>query len=285
MANVTAALVEELIPTEQIVNFIDGYGYPALTALFVAAAMPSVGSIPVRMPRWNQITPTAGTKTEGSGFAEVTIDTTEETITPGIVGMEVPITDEAKAGAIIGVPEGLLIEGIAAMANRMDVDGHAVSTSATNSQGAVTDVFNRAKVNAAMASYRALSIPNGFRHALVVGNGGFRDLEADSILESATKEMGFAAFSADSGYKGTYGGLDLFLTQNIATEGAGRSCYITPVGNGRSGLGYAITQRIVVESNRGSEGARSARDFHVFRAWYGTGLRNRTRILEVLARP
>lgn len=284
MPDVDSTVVTELIPPEQIVNFIDGYGYPALTALFVAAAIPSVGSIPVRMPRWNSISVPSGTKTEGADFSQVAPDTTEESITPGIVGMEIPLTDEAKAGSVIGIPEQLLIEGINAMSNRMDTDGHAVSTSATNTAGTTATVLNRVAMNAYATAYRALNLPAGWRNAFVVGNSGYRDLEEDEVLQSATKDMGFAAFASASGYQGTYGSFDLFLTQNIATEGPGRSNYMTPIGNGRSGIAYAITQRIVVESNRGVLGARSARDFHVFRAWYGTGLRNRTRLLECLSR-
>jgi hypothetical protein len=280
----TAAAV--IIPTEKLGEAIDGYGYPARTGLVVCASVETKGSIAVRMPRWGVITPTAGTKTEGANFSEVVPAMAEESLTPGIVGFEIPVTDETVEGVISGVPGQLLSEAIEAMATRMDADIHAAANSATNVQGAVTDVWNRAKVTAAAAAYRALNINlPGAQHALVVGSAGQTQLEYDEIVNAATKSAGmFATVQATAGYLGQYGQFQLFSAgTQIATEGGGNSNYMTPIGDGKSGIAIGVTKRIQIEGNRGSEGARAAMQFFVVSAWYGAAMRNRTRLLQILS--
>lgn len=279
----TAAAV--IIPTEKLGEVIDGYGYPALTGLVVCASVRTQGTVAVRMPRWGVITPTAGTKTEGANFSEVVPAMAEESLTPGIVGFEMPLTDEVVANVVAGIPGGLLSEALNAMANRMDVDIHAAANSATNTQGAVTDVWNRTKVTAAAAAYRALNINlPGAQHALVVGGAGQTQLELDEIVSAATRTAGmFAPVSATAGYLGSYGQFQLFSTNNLATEGGGNSNYMTPIGDGKSGIAIGVAKRIQVEVNRGSEGARAAMQFMVISAWYGAAMRNRTRLLQILS--
>ncbi len=285
MANFDAAAAAVIIPTEKLGQVIDGYGYPALTGLLVCALVGTQGSIAVKMPRWGVITPTAGTKTEGSDFAEVVPAMSEESLTPGIVGFEMPLTDELFAATLNGMPAPLLAEAINAMAARMDSDIHAAANSATHVQGAVTDVYNRAKMTAAGAAWRALNVNlPGTRIAHVVGPAGQTQLETDEITSAATRSAGDFAVVADAaGYLGMYGKFALFSTSSIATEGGGNSNYITPMGTDKSGIAIGIERRINVESNRGSEGARAGKTFYVVNAWYGAAMRNRERLVQVLS--
>lgn len=286
MADFDQAAAAVIIPTEKLGAAIDGYGYPWRCGLAICASVETKGSIAVRMPRWGVITPTAGTKTEGANFSEVVPAMAEESLTPGIVGFEMPVTDETIEGVISGVPGDLLRQAIESMATRMDADVHAAANSATNVQGAVTDIWNRAKITAAAAAYRALNINlPGVRHALVVGGAGQTQLEYDEIVSAATKSAGlFATVAAEAGYLGTYGQFQLFSAgSQISTEGGGNSNYMTPIGDGNSGIAIGVTKQIKVEGNRGTEGARAAMQFFVVSAWYGAAMRNRTRLLQVLS--
>src|SRR5574338_409730 len=147
MPNVDTTLTAVVIPTENIEAAIDGFNYPTLCGLLIAAGYKTKGSIVIRMPRFSSgVAVPAGTKTEGSDFTEAVPAFAEGSLTPGIVGFETPITDEAEAGAIVGITGETLADCLMAMATRMDADVHTVANSATHVQGAVTDVFNRSKV-------------------------------------------------------------------------------------------------------------------------------------------
>jgi hypothetical protein len=282
----TAAAV--IIPTEKIEATIDGFGYPSLTGLLIAAGLKTKGSIAVRMPRFSTgITVPAGTKVEAADFTEAVPAMAEGSLTPGIVGFEIPVTDETMEGTITGITAELLSEAVLAMSTRMDSDIHTVANSATHVQGAITDVFNRSKVTAAAAAWRALNVNvPGARTALVVGSQGQTELETDELVSAATRSVGdFAVVSDVSGYLGMYGKLALFSAgTQLATEGGGNSNYMTLMGDGKSGIAIGVSRKITIEANRGTEGARAGMNFYVVNSWYGVGPRNVERLLQVLSR-
>lgn len=277
--------VAELIPTEEIGNWIDGYNYPIGVGLLVAAILPGIGSIPMRSPRWDQFTPTAGTKVEGDNAAQIEATTAEESVTPGIVAFEIALTDEVVAGRS-GITEATLMECMASLGNRIDIDALSGSTSSTNTVGATTRVFNREAFSADAATYRALNIPGQemMSHAFVGHSDAFRDLDLDEVLKTAVLDAGFQALASAAGYRGRYGGFQMFESSNVAAEAPGWSNFMTPIGAGRSGLMVVVSRGPKVESNRGRDGALAQSTYHVFSAWYGAGLRNRLRIQECLSR-
>lgn len=281
------ASVTELIPTEEIGSWLDGYGYTARCGLIIAATIPGIGSIPMRSPRWDQLTPPAGAKAEGDDFTQVEMTTSEESATPALVGFETALTDEVVAGRR-GIREAHLIEAVNSLSNRIDSDILAVSTSATNIAGTTATVCGRQAFSAYAAAYRALDIPGGemMDHAFCGSHDAFRDLDDDEVVTAAVKAAndGFLALASAAGYKGSYGGFQLFESGNVAAESPGWSNFMTPIGAGRSGLMCVMTQGPTVEQNRGRDGARAASTYYVFRAWYGAGLRNGTRILECRSR-
>lgn len=277
--------VTELIPTEEIGTWIDGYNYPMGVGLVVCATIPGVGSIPMRSPRWDQFSVPSGTKSEGDDLTQVEATTAEESVTPGIVGFEIAITDEVVAGRR-GIREATLVECMAALGNRIDVDALSGSTSATNISGDTARVMNREAFSADAAVYRALDIPGGemMEHAFVGHHDAFRDMDADEVLKAATLDANWQAFASSSGYRGRYGGFQLFESGNVAAEAPGWSNFMTPIGMGRSGLMVVISRGPRVESNRGRDGARAQSEYHAFTAWYGAGMRNRLRLLECRSR-
>lgn len=284
---IDTASLAELVPAERISEWVDGYNYAMRVALAIVATIPGVGSIPQRSARWDQLTPTAGTKAEGDNFAQLEMTTSEESATPGIVGFETALTDEVVAG-VRGVRELHLIEAINSLSDRMDADILAASTGATNTVGTTTRVYNREAFSADAAAYRALNIAGAefMDHAFCGHGDAFRDLDLDEVLTAAAKagSDGFRVFSATAGYMGPYGGFQMFQSNNVAAESPGWSNFMTPIGLGRSGLMAVITEGPSVEENRGRDGALAASTYYVFRAWYAAGMRNRTRLLECLSR-
>lgn len=279
--------VTELVPTEEIGTWLDGYNYPARVGILVAASIPGIGSIPMRSPRWDQLTPTAGTKAEGDDASQVEMTTAEESATPGIVIFETALTDEVVAGRR-GIREAHLIEAMASLGNRIDSDILAVSTSSVNTMGSTAQVFNRQFFSAFASAYRALDIPEGamMDHAAVLHHDAVRDLDEDEVLTAAARAVApqFQVLGAAAGYKGAYGGLQLFESGNVAAESSGWSNFATPIGAGRSGLMFVVSRPPQVEENRGRDGARAQSTYYVFSAWYGAGMRNRLRLQEAVSR-
>lgn len=282
----TASLAE-LVPTERISEWVDGYNYAMRVGLAIVATIPGVGSIPQRSARWDQLVPTASTKSEGDDFTQIEHTTSEESATPGIVGFETSLTDEVVAG-VRGIRELHLVECINSLSDRMDADILAASTGATNTVGSTTRIYNREAFSADAAAYRALNIAGAefMDHAFCGHGDAFRDLDLDEVLTAAVKAGtdGFRVLASTAGYMGPYGGFQMFQSNNVAAEAPGWSNFMTPIGLGRSGLMCVLTQNPTVEENRGRDGARAASTYYVFRAWYGAGMRNRTRLLECLSR-
>ena len=295
MANeTTAALLEEYIPTEDIDDFISSFEYHPTPSQAIAWVRPApMGSVAVRFPRWNQLDTGSGvpggTKTEGASFTRVDIDLTESSLTPGLVGFEMALTDEAskanKAGA--GIAMMIIVEAIHALVDRQDTDANSGSTSATSTTGATGDNFDWEKFNAAAAAYRALKIKSMMGHGFVGHNDAFRDLTAGVGTSGAMFQANTAIgsmFGPESGYHGRYLGFEMFESGNVAAESPGWSNYMTPIGAGSSGIGIALTEAPSVRPNRGAEGERDAEDIMIVRSWYGAGLINPRRLLEVLSR-
>lgn len=288
--------VEELIPTEMIGDFIAGYEYTAPSGLAVAWAKPGKGSIVHRFPRWNQLDGgsgvPSGTKTETDVFTDVTLDTTESSITPGFVGFRLPISDESSAEVQSGsaVPVGAVLEAVRGLNDRMDSDILSSITSATNTVGAATDNFTAAKFRAAAAQARTLELTDfGMGVACILHHDGFRDLE-ESIGGTTAP---FTASNADASlfgaprpgaYRGSYMGFKMFESGNIPANASNWAGCMTPCGAGASGLGIVITEGAKVVPTRGDDAENRKVTYYVVSAWYGAGISNPSRILEILHR-
>lgn len=282
----TTTDLEEIIPTEMIDTYVQAVHLPVRVGLAIAWSRPGKGSIPVRFPRWNAISVPAGTKSEGSDFNAVAPTTTESSITPGIVGFEVELTDEVMVENVGGVPASLIDSCLEQLANRLDVDVLASSTSANQTTGTITDTFGRDNFAAALAAWRVLEVPQGgMGDALVLDHGPMADLERDMVLAVGTTAGMFAGLmNAANGYKGNVAGVEVFESGNVAAESSGMSNFITKIGMRASGLGIVFQELPHVRPpQRATEGERSASTFYVFRAWYGAGLTNPNRLLEVLS--
>ena len=285
--------VTELIATENIGDFVQAFEYPAPSGMAVAWAKPGQGSILQTFPRWNQLDSgsgvPAGTKTETDTLTDVDLDTSENTITPGIVGFRLPISDEAGAGTG-HVPAAAVIEAVRGLNDRMDSDILSSITAATNTVGAATDNFTAAKFRAASAAARVLDMTDfGMGMAAIIHNDGLRDLEESVGSSSApftADNAAVALFGAPraGAFRGQYMGFSLFASNNIPANASNFAGCMTPIGANASGLGIVVTEGPSVRPTRGDDAENRAVTYYNVRAWYGTGLTNPARLLEVLHR-
>jgi hypothetical protein len=278
----------ELVPTEIIPQYVASYNYAPMVGRTVCWTVPGTGSIARRFPRWNAISSVpSGTKAESDQFTIVNIDTTESTITPGIVGLRLPISIEAEVQTVLasGINRAVLDECIRAVLDRQDAD--ILSDSATNTAGAVTDNFTAAKFRAAAAAYRALNIsPTAAGTACVLHQDGFRDLEESLGASAATlnpSETDKSMFGDTAGYHGPYHGFQVFSSSNVPADSSNWSGAMTPIGQG-SGYGLVESQGLSVKMSEGDDAVSRLVKYYVIYAWYAAALTNPNNLLEVLHR-
>lgn len=284
----------EWIPTEILPSIAQSFEYAARTAEAIAWTKPGAGSIAHRFIRWNQLNAgagvPAGTKTESDTFTDVLLDLAESSITPGIVGFRLPVPDESMRQTVIGpmIQTSLAVEALNAINDRRDSDVLSSITSATNTAGAATDNFTIQKAVAALAAWRALNVPDiDGGVAFLLHHDGFRDLEADTSATSApfvpTQTPG-DMFGVRAGVKGMWMGALMIDSGNAPANASNWSGCITAIGNERSGLGLVDVESPNIRTSRGDDAENRAVTYLIVRSWYGAGLTNPNRILEVLHR-
>lgn len=278
----------EVIQTELIPQTIAAYEYEPTVALTIAWAKPGKGNVPNRFPRINALSVPAGTVAETVDHTDVNVDLAESSVTPGMVRFRIPISDEASVMAESGIPTDVLRSALDAMLVRLDTDLLAASTSATLSTGAITNAFTLDQFHSARQYYRAQRIEQfGGRHAMVLHYDAMDALE-DSIRNSSSPWViksgdGRLAEGLGSQYQGNMNGLEIFCSGNVAAETTGNSNFITPMGAGLSGLGVVMNEMPSIKLERGNEGELRASSFYHCRMWYGTGIVNPRRFVEVLS--
>lgn len=276
---------DDVVPTEQLTNFIQGFEYAIPVGVAISWKRQGTGSMAVRFPRWGSVTVPAGTKAETDTFSDANISSSEESITPGLVGFRFPLSDELQVMALGGIPASALREAMSALINRMDVDVLASSTSATNTAGAVTDDYTLSRFRSDLAAYWALKIPpSGSGTVLTLHLNGAIDL-VNSLGSTAAV---FAKQSGDTlqigpsaGFLGNLYGCAVYASPNVPVEGAGHSGMLTPIGD-ESFYGLVLQEMPGVVATRADEAENRASTFYHFRAWYGAGMTNRNRGLEIL---
>lgn len=275
----------EVVPTEKISKAIAEYEYEPTVSESIAWIEGGTGNVPVRFARWNALTVPAGTVNETVDHTDVNVDLAESSITPGVVRFRLPISREVAVEAQTGIPAGALTAGLDACRDRMDIDALSSSTSATTAVGAVGTAFTLAEFHVARQAYRAMNIP-GSLHALVLHGDALDSLENSIRNQSgpwAILPNERLATAVGSAFQGRMNGLQIFKSDRIPDESTGHSNFITPMGMGQSGLGVVMNQMPTVEVSNGDEAHLRFSLFYHFYMWYGTGLTNPRRFLEVLS--
>lgn len=278
----------EVIQTELIPQAIAAYEYEPTVGLVVAWSKPGKGNIPNRFPRMNALTVPAGTVAETVDHTDVNVDITESSVTPGMVRFRIPISDEAVAEAEAGIPTDVLRGALDAMMVRLDTDLCSSSTAATLSVGSTAVSFGLDQFHAARQYYRAQRIEQfGGSHALVLDYTPMDALE-NSIRNSSSpwalkRDDQRLVEGLGSQYQGTMNGINVFCTGSVAAQAPGFSNFMTPMGAGLSGLAIVLNELPSIKMERGNEGELRASSFYHCRMWYGTGICNPRRFVEVLS--
>lgn len=275
--------VEELIPVEEIDGFVYDLERPLPLALRLVHVRSCNGLVPVRFPRWNAL---SGAPAERAGgetdiFVDVDITTTESSLTAAFRGFRLPFPDEiSKSSPVIGVEAGAVMQAFKDFDDLIDTDILSVTTSATQSTGAVTDEYNIARFQADKLTYKALNLPAA-QPVLLMSQEGYSELETSIMSSGATLQDGGLDLGPNSGVKGTFRGFWVVETANIASESTGSSGIMMPIGR-EGGIGIVVDEMPNARPTRSTEGEQRATDFVVLRAMYGVGLINPRRVLEVL---
>lgn len=274
---------QHIVRSEQIEAFLDGFNYPPPVSVGLCSTIVGKGNVPHRFPRLGQLSVPAGTLAETVDATDVSVTTAEATITPARVGFAVPISEDLLMGQDFeAMPVAVLEAIVQACFFRMNADlCAAVAAGTTNTVGALTDIFTLDHLRTAKAAARALNLPDQL--ALVVHSDGLGALEESA--ETAGSPFAISAateFSMFPGYQGRLRGLELFWDTQVTLESSGHDNYIAPIGQS-SGLGVVMTTAPKITMHEGNDGLRRAVMFAHVKMRYGVGVRNVTRVLEVLS--
>ena len=281
---ITATDIEELIETELIDAFVAGFEYPVGVGLSVAQRKPGKGNIPVRFPRWNELDLSGiGTShTETNNAVDVEMDTTESSITPAMQIFRMPFSDESGVASDGKVPAQAIAEALKALANHMDINILAASTSATLQTGAVTTSLTLQGLRSALTYAAAQNLPTSMLD-IALSNSA-----AGSLWESMGSTGATYALSADdlqrfgvqSGFQGKLLGQNVWQSNNIATDSTGYSCFMVP--SGMSSLGVVVQEMPNLRPTRGDDAESRATSYVVVRPWCGASIIIPRQFIELL---
>ncbi|MEM9463263.1 MAG: hypothetical protein AAGF11_54480 [Myxococcota bacterium] len=279
-----------VIAPEEVAPFIHAYETQRRGAILLAVAIPGQGSIPVRMARWNELDISGVSATAETDEApDVSVGMAESTITPARVRFRMVISDEQMVEAREGVPAQALAAGLEALAIRMNADLPAVSSGATIVFGNTATPFDWAQFQAFCGFYRALELPHGpLGRGLMLADAPLGVLEAsvDASQATAIKRPGDTLgddLVDDESFVGTLRGVKIFRDAAVAADAPGWSNFATPIGMDFSGLGIAVSQLPTMRPTRGDTAENRGSSFYHFSAWYGVGIVNPRRFIEVLS--
>lgn len=277
----------EVIPAEEIVNFIAGYEFKERVGLAVAWGRPGNGTVPVNYPRWDQMSggvPAA--KAETVEFEERDIAMSESTITPAIFGFALKRSDEAAASSPNGVEAGLLVEALENLFDSIDDDVLGAIASITASEGLVSDTYNLARFRADIAAYKLLNLRRGpLGHVALLSSGMANELITDMHTSGATLVTGRGdslALGPEDGFVGSLHGFGIYETQGLPVSTTGRAGAMFPAGQMASPLGIVVNEMPNVRTTRGDTMELRAATQHVLRAWYGVGVTNPRKGQQIL---
>lgn len=283
---VTSTDVEETIETELIAPYFAGFEYPDPVSLMVAHKVTSTqGTVPIRFARLSEfdLSGIGTSHTETNNAVDVEVDTTESSITPALQIARLAISDESETNSKGRFKLKMLEDYVMAMVNRMDASILSASTSATLQTGAVASALTLDRLRDALIYASSQDIPAASFDVVLAQSA------AGAVWSSiGTTSANFAVRPEDlqvmgnrGGYMGSLFGHRIFKSSNVATESTGYSNFLVPSGD--SSLGAAIVEMPNIRVTRGDDAETRATTYFVVRAWWGGGIINPRRFVEVLS--
>lgn len=282
---ITSTDVEETIETELISDYFAGFEYPDLVGMLVATRVVAQGTVPVRFPRLNEIVLSGiGTShTETNNATDVEVDTTESSITPAMQIARLPISDESDINSKGRFKLKTLEDFVVAMSARMDASILASSTSATLQTGAVASSLTLDRLRDALIYASSQDIPAASYDVVLAQSaaGALWQSIGTTAANFAVSESDLKVMGNRSGFMGSLFGHRIFKSSNVATETTGYSNFLVPSGD--SSLGVAVVEMPNVRMTRGDDAESRATTYFVVRAWWGAGIINPNRFVELLS--
>lgn len=284
-AAITSTDVEETIETELITDYFAGFEYPDQVGMLVATVVPSQGTVPVRFSRLNEfdLSGIGTSHTETNNAVDVEVDTTESSITPAMQIARLPISDESDINSKGRFKLKTLEDFVVAMSNRMDASILAASASATLQTGAVASSLTLDRLRDALIYASSQDIPAANYDVVLAQSaaGALWQSIGTTAANFAVSESDLKVMGNRSGFMGSLFGHRIFKSSNVATESTGYSNFLVPSGD--SSLGVAIVERPNVRMTRGDDAEARATTYFVVRAWWGAGIINPRRFVELLS--
>ncbi len=270
---------DDIIPIEEIGEFIDSFNYEVPVGMGLVWARPGRGNIPQTFPRWEELQDVGGgvtgvplgTKAETDLFEDREIPMSHEEISAGIVGFRIRRSDEAQESSPLGVSAALVAQALLALVDRMDVDFLSSATSLPVVAGAVTEAYDMDRLRRDIYLHKTLK-QRGQRVAALSSGMTYQLHEfLDNTSATLLDRGGVLNIGSNAGYQGRIRGTDIYETDNLPDVATGKAGVMTVAGQERSALGAVLTELPNVRPTRGDDSEGRAVTQLVFRAWYGFG--------------
>lgn len=252
--------VNDIIPTEHTQDVVEGFNLPYTIGRLFASAVPGRGYVSHRFARWDTATlpdpVRAGGETDTAPRIE--FSTSSSTITPVLRVVQMVIPDEPIESQSVSPSQGI---PMGALMNLVDlVEDYTDSALLTLAQGATTTIGSSAtlpslsNLRAVIHAYAALEARGT---PAFVGNHYFWSLIQNELATSqAVFNVGVAnnaMMTAGNVYHGSYLGVDMWESGNVATESGAANSFIMQVGGRHRVMGYVRQRALRVEFSRGDE--------------------------------
>lgn len=294
----TTTLLTETQMSERITAYLAAFNREIRIGEAIAWRVPGVLGVVQNFARMlgtaNTAVAALTAQTEASvSPAAVTHETTEAQATPQIRLFETKPTDHMMAGLHpeLGVPAALAEDASESFLELRETDLLALTASATQTTGNVANAMTSEILIDAGTTFRALKPRRGPAGvAAVLASGAAGVIRKSALLSTASHQVGsqFGEHEVGDPLLGKFAGMWVYESTLVADQGAGKSNFITPIGERVCGLALvsAIPQgsggaEMKVAVNRGRDEEAAALTSIIYRMDYAMVLAHPSQLLEL----
>lgn len=253
--------VNDIIPTESIMSYVEGFNLPLNIGNLIASVVPGRGYVPHQFARWDEPTLPDPLRAAGAGAPTdivlyMDFSTSSSSITPVLKGVGFKIPDELLPSSVLGagIPANLLDLAMRKIMEYRDLDVLDSVQAATNTVGTAATIPSFAQFRAYKNAFKLLENEGT---PIFVANAYFWDLLEGEFVTGQSQFMAriseqLYTTGAKSAYRGTLMGFDMWESHNIATEAGGANNFMMTVGGGANRVIGQVQERAIrVEVTRG----------------------------------
>lgn len=240
----TLTTANDLVPSGTILPALTE-NLPPTAFRLVANVVPVKRGSAVIQPTAQALSISSSAKTETDNFAEDSLTTDPSSIPVYYYGLTVPMSREIISDAEEDARQLEIRTSVEKLEDLIEQLGFGLLSSASNTQGAVTDVWTRTKILVAKAAAVALIQPKpGENLVLVAGPTAMLQLETDEVISAATVVPSNLAQNG-APVRGFHGNMAIIETPHVPTSTTGHIAGITVAGK-RSGLVMPVRERMTI---------------------------------------